>query len=229
MNNTGFVSAILHLTCFGIFYSSRDVRCNGADLRVWHQTARAENLTQRTNDTHRVGRSNHHVKRHIAGLDGFRQIFHADDISTRCLRFFCLRTSGEYGHPHRFTGTGWQHDRPTNHLVRFFSINAELYGNVDRFVKFCSRQFLHERNSVIERIGFDAINFGLDQLGTFSQLSHYRPSTVMPMERAEPAIVRTAASRSAAVRSGCFWVAISSACLRVILPTLSVCGLADPF
>ena len=40
------------------------------------------------------------------------------------------------------------------------------------------------------------------------------PSTVMPIERAEPAIVRTAASRSAAVRSGILVLAISSTCAR---------------
>ena len=49
------------------------------------------------------------------------------------------------------------------------------------------------------------------------------------MLRALPAIVRTAASRSAAVRSGCFAFAISSACARVSLPTLSVCGLLEPY
>src|SRR5205085_680672 len=38
----------------------------------------------------------------------------------------------------------------------------------------------------------------------------------------------TAASRSAAVRSGVFNLAISSACARVSLPTLSVCGLGLP-
>jgi len=36
-------------------------------------------------------------------------------------------------------------------------------------------------------------------------------STVMPIERAEPAMIRTAASMSAAVRSGCLVFAISSA------------------
>ena len=51
----------------------------------------------------------------------------------------------------------------------------------------------------------------------------------MPMLRAEPAMVRTAASRSAAVRSGCLALAMSSTWARVIFPTLSVCGLAEPF
>ena len=49
------------------------------------------------------------------------------------------------------------------------------------------------------------------------------------MLRALPAMVLTAASMSAAVRSGCFIFAISSAWARVSLPTLSVCGLALPF
>src|SRR3989304_6001196 len=51
----------------------------------------------------------------------------------------------------------------------------------------------------------------------------------MPMLRALPAMVRTAASMSAAVRSGILVVAICSACLRVSLPTLSVCGVLLPF
>ncbi len=42
-------------------------------------------------------------------------------------------------------------------------------------------------------------------------------------------MVRTAASRSAAVRSGCFALAISSSCLRLILPTLAVLGVPLPF
>ena len=46
------------------------------------------------------------------------------------------------------------------------------------------------------------------------------PSTSMPMLRALPAIVRTAASRSAAVRSGSLAFAISSTCLRVTLADL---------
>src|SRR5450830_940779 len=48
------------------------------------------------------------------------------------------------------------------------------------------------------------------------------------MLRALPAMVRTAASRSAAVKSGALVLAISSACARVILPTLSVWGRGEP-
>src|SRR3546814_5923526 len=48
------------------------------------------------------------------------------------------------------------------------------------------------------------------------------------MERAEPAIVFTAASRPAAVRSASFALAMSSSCLRVTLPTFSVFGRLEP-
>ena len=48
------------------------------------------------------------------------------------------------------------------------------------------------------------------------------------MLRALPAIVRTAASMLAAVRSGSFALAISSSCLRVTLPTLTVFGVLEP-
>src|SRR6185436_2772486 len=70
---------------------------------------------------------------------------------------------------------------------------------------------------------------GGDLLHALGDRHDQMPSTSTPMLRALPAMVRTAASRSAAVRSGCFIFAISSACLRVSLPTLSVCGLELPF
>src|SRR3984893_6227161 len=49
------------------------------------------------------------------------------------------------------------------------------------------------------------------------------------MLRAVPATERLAASRSKQLRSGILIFAISSTCLSVILPTLILCGSADPF
>ena len=54
-------------------------------------------------------------------------------------------------------------------------------------------------------------------------------STSRPAERALPAIVLTAASISAAVKSGIFVVAISSSWALVTLPTLLVFGVPLPF
>jgi len=50
----------------------------------------------------------------------------------------------------------------------------------------------------------------------------------MPIDLAVPSTVRIAASSSLAFRSGSLVVAISRIWSRLILPTLSVCGVADP-
>ena len=50
----------------------------------------------------------------------------------------------------------------------------------------------------------------------------------MPIERAVPFTLLTAASTEAAFRSGIFCLAISSTCFSVTLPTLSLLGVPDP-
>ena len=57
----------------------------------------------------------------------------------------------------------------------------------------------------------------------------YRSLTVMPMDRAVPAMIRSAMSRSFALRSAIFFSAISRTCARVTEPTLSLCGVPEPF
>src|ERR1700674_1190697 len=51
----------------------------------------------------------------------------------------------------------------------------------------------------------------------------------MPIDRAVPETVLTAAARSAAVRSFILVLAISSTCARVTLPTLFLFGIGEPF
>src|SRR5699024_9474430 len=55
------------------------------------------------------------------------------------------------------------------------------------------------------------------------------PSTVMPMERAVPAMIAAPASMSRALRSFFLVSAISLHCSQVTEPTLSVCGTPEPF
>src|SRR5882672_4068360 len=50
----------------------------------------------------------------------------------------------------------------------------------------------------------------------------------MPIDRAVPAIVRIAASRSVVLRSGIFVVAMSLSCFLEILPTLTLLGSFEP-
>src|SRR5205814_9942029 len=121
-----------------------------------------------------------------------------------------------------------QHDRAAHRLIAFFGVDAEVHRDIDCLVELGGRRFLHQLERLGRGIGLvvvDLVDEGLPALGN---VSHYMPSTITPIERALPATMRMAASRSVAFRSGSFALAISSTCLRVILPTLSVCGRALP-
>jgi hypothetical protein len=108
MHDACLVGAILHLTRLCILDRSGDIWRYRADFRVWHQATRTEHLTQRAHDTHSVRRSNHHIERHVAGLDRFSQIFHANDVSTCRLCLVSFIATGENSHANRFTGTSGQ-------------------------------------------------------------------------------------------------------------------------
>src|SRR4029077_4499554 len=172
------------------------------------------------------------VEVHEAFLDLGREIVEADDVGAGVLCGFRLLALREHGDTPLLAGAGGGQDRPAGGLVRLFRIDAEIDGDVDRFVELGDGRRLHELQRLVERIGLAVLHFRADGLHALRQLrflllaghDHFTPSTVMPMLRALPAIVRTAASMSAAVRSGIFVFAISSACARVNLPTLSALG-----
>src|SRR5690606_33650814 len=97
VDDTGLVGTVLNLTGLGVLHGFGNVRGHGANLRVRHQTTRAEDLTQLTDDTHGVRRSDHHVEIDVAGLDLFGQVFEANDVSTGSLGGFGIGTLGEHG------------------------------------------------------------------------------------------------------------------------------------
>ena len=110
----------------------------------------------------------------------------------------------------------------THHLVRLLGIDAQLHSHVDGFIELGVGEFLHQTQRHLS-MAYSLFAVDLANLGFFAflvSLDIYTPSTFTPMERAEPAMVRTAASRSAAVMSFILVFAISSSWARVILPNL---------
>src|SRR3546814_12149091 len=99
-------------------------------------------------------------------------------------------------HAHCFAGTGGQHDRTAHELVGFLGIDAQLHGHVDGFVEFGGRAVFDERQRLGDGIEFIAFDLCLEGGNAFAYLGHgYTPSTVMPMLRALPAIVRRSEER----------------------------------
>src|SRR6202007_2866609 len=90
VHDARLVDAELHLAGLGVLHRGGHIGRPGAALRVAQQTARAEDLAERTDYAHRVRRSDHDVEVQIAGLDLFGQVFHADDVGAGGTGFFSL-------------------------------------------------------------------------------------------------------------------------------------------
>src|SRR5690606_17174090 len=105
-----------------------------------------------------------------------------------------------------------------NHLVGMTRIDAKIHRDLEAFIELRARRFLQQDHGFAQRIEPVAVNV-LARVG--HALSHFLrhesyPATVTPIERAEPSIMRAAASRSAAFRSFILISAIFSTSSREI-------------
>src|SRR5271168_3036358 len=140
-----------------------------------------------------------------------------------------------------------QHNRAAYHLVCVLGIDSQTHGDLHRLIEFAVLDLLQQRNRLFQKIGtgFHRLPRLGDVLSRFSHVSSCLPppcvvpngrsvfdddypATSMPMERAVPRMLLMAASTDAALRSGIFCLAISSTCLAVTLPTLSLFGAPAP-
>src|SRR4030095_11507449 len=183
-----------------------------------------------TNDSHRIRSRDDDVEIHLAGLDLLREILEADDIRTGGLRGIGVLALREDSDAHGLGRPVRQRRRAAPRLVGLARADAQVAGDVDRLRELRSSELLHEIEGLVGRIDLRGIDLGAGRLLALAELRHgYSPSTSTPMLRALPAIVRTAASMSAAVRSGIFVRAISSTCARVTFPAFVLLGSPLPF
>ena len=139
------------------------------------------------------------------------KIFETDDIGAGCLCLINVIALGEHRDTHILASAVWQYCRSANDLVRLARIDTEIHRYIDALGKLRDRQFLDQAKCLIDLIRRSGLDLFAPKFFAFGQTGHYfTPSTSIPMLRAVPATVRTAASISAAVRSGIFVVAISS-------------------
>ena len=89
-----------------------DVRRHRAELRVRHQAARAEDLTQLADHRHHVRRGDAAVEVDLAALDLLGQVLGADDVGAGGLGLLGLVALGEDGDAHRLAGAVRQRTTP---------------------------------------------------------------------------------------------------------------------
>ncbi|KXX63299.1 hypothetical protein AY586_16680 [Marichromatium gracile] len=210
MNDTGLLDAELNSTTLGVFNSLGDVWRYSTDLRVRHHAARAENLTETTDQWHHVRCCDHCVEIDRTALNFCNQIFSTNNVRTSNLSFFSLGIARKYGNANSLASTVRQNTRTTNHLVRMTRIYAEVDGKFNAFVELGLGPILEHGQSFTKTIGLVAINAFT---GRFNALTYFRHRsysvTSMPMERAEPSIMIIADSISLAFRSFILASAIS--------------------
>ena len=100
---------------------------------------------------------------------------------------------GEDQDPHLDTSAVRQHDGSPHHLIGSFRIDAETKGHFDRFIKLGIRRALHQLYGFLQ-----AIQLVAHHCFRFLPLLAHRESpysTVIPILRAVPAIIRLAAAR----------------------------------
>src|SRR6185436_20275916 len=109
-----------------------------------------------------------------------------------------------------------------------FRIDAEPNRDVDRFVELRVGRALHLLDRGRRRVELLRLEGG-DGRAVLLPVRAHQPSTTRPIERAVPATMLIAPSRSVAFRSCILISAIFLSCARVTLPTFSRLDVGEPF
>src|SRR5690606_32623218 len=145
-----------------------------------------------------------HVKLHLATLDSLRKVLHADQVGTSCRRGIGCGTLCKHRYSNGLAGAVGQRGSTAHSLVRLAWIDAQIDGHLDRFDEFGWRQPLQKADRLLNAVELAGLDLLANDSLPLRKPGHHAPSTSRPLDRAVPAIVRTAASRFAAVRSGFF-------------------------
>ena len=141
-------------------------------MGVRHQATGTQHLAQGTHDTHRVGRGDDHVEVHLASLDLLGQVVQADDVGAGGTGGVSLFALGEHGNANRLAGTGGQHDRTTDQLVRLLGVDAQLDGHVDGLIELGGGGFLDQIQGFADRVQLGTVDFLRNGGGALGQFSH---------------------------------------------------------
>ena len=129
------VVAELHLARLVLLDDLAHVRRDGAGPRRRHQAAGAEDLAQRADHAHHVGRGDADVEIGPAALDLFGQFRPADFVGPGGLGLVDLVALGEHHHPQRLADAVGQHDRAAHQLVGLLRVDAQPDRDLDRLVE----------------------------------------------------------------------------------------------
>src|SRR3954464_11872996 len=121
-----------------------------------------------------------------------------------------------------------QDHRPPDHLVSVARVDPQVHGHIHRLVELGKGGVLYQANRVRNRVLLGPVHLRHGRAELLAPGRH-QSTTSRPMERAVPATIRMALSRSVALRSAILISAIFLTCARVTRPTLVRLGWPLPF
>ena len=144
MDITLLVGTVLDLTGFDFSNGLGEIHGDSAKLRVRHQAARTENLTEAADNAHHVGSSYSHIKIKPTTLNFGYELFSAYIISTCSLCLGDLVTLCKNKNSLGLAGTIGQYNCATDLLISILRIDAETNMELDGLIELSRRSLLYE-------------------------------------------------------------------------------------
>ncbi len=117
MDHARLVYTKLNLSRLGVGYRLGHILRHRSHLRIWHQTTRAQHLTQLADNAHRTWRCDANIKVDRSALDGFSKIFQPNNICASRLRGFDVIAVSKNSYPHSLASALWQHSSAADILI----------------------------------------------------------------------------------------------------------------
>ena len=190
---------------------ARHVHGHGAELRVRHQAARAEHAAEPADHAHHVRRRDHAVELEpVLVLDLLGEVLGAHEVGARLARLVLLVALGEDQDAHRACrcrAAARSRRAPSGRRASGRRPGSPR-GRRSRRTSPPGISSSRPKASA-QRVAPRAVDLLETRAVALASRRHHSPSTSRPIERAVPATIFIAASRSLAFRSGILSSAIS--------------------
>jgi hypothetical protein len=167
------VHAEFDLALFDIGDCATDVCGNGACLGAGHEAARAEDLTEATDEGHHVGCGHARVEVGPAALHLREEIVGADFFCTGGLGGFNLAVLlAEHDNAHVLAGAVGKGNTAAHHLVRMAGVYAQEERELDGLVELGGGALLHQAGGVAQCVDAVALELLIDGGTTLGKRTH---------------------------------------------------------
>mmetsp|Transcript_98929 Transcript_98929/g.282966 ORF Transcript_98929/g.282966 Transcript_98929/m.282966 type:complete len:237 (-) Transcript_98929:17-727(-) len=146
VHDSVLLCSVLHLATLELLYAHCHVLGHRSELWIRHQLARAEDPGHARYDRHHFGSRDAAVELDDPLLDLLYKVLAAHHVRPRLARRVGVGVLREDGHPHRFPGAVRQLRGSPHGLVRLARVDAQLHGELHRFVELGPAAALDVRN-----------------------------------------------------------------------------------